>query len=88
MQDRDNLYVASHGRVICIQKRTGKELWRTKLLRWGGDITTILVESDVVYAAARGEIFALNPDSGAIHWRKPMKAGGGVCILASDSQVA
>lgn len=81
MQDRNNLYVASHGRVICIQKRT-------KLLKWGGDITTILVESDIVYAAARGEIFALNPDSGDIHWRKPMKAGGGVCILGSDSPAA
>ena len=84
MQDRGNMYVAVPGRVICLRKRDGKELWRTKLPKWFKDITTILVEEDAIFAATQGEIFSLNPQTGNIDWHTRLKIGG-VCILGSDS---
>lgn len=88
MQNRGNLYVASAGRVICLRKSDGKELWRTKLPKLFKDITTILVEDETIFAATQGELFALNPKTGNVDWQMPLKAGAGVCILGSDAPSA
>lgn len=55
MQGRGSIFVAIGGQVICIRKLDGKELWRTRLKRFSGT-TTLLVEEDAIFAAARGEI--------------------------------
>lgn len=85
MVDRDNLYVGVGGRVICLRKRDGKEIWRTKLPK-RSDITTILVENEKVFAASSGIVFALSSETGDIQWQNPLKAGGRVCILGNEAQ--
>lgn len=87
MQGRGSLFVAIGGQVICIRKQDGKELWRTRLKRFSGS-TTLLVEKDAIFAAARGELFALNPKTGSINWNVPLGLGGNVCILGSQSEAA
>ncbi|MCY3884519.1 MAG: PQQ-binding-like beta-propeller repeat protein [Gammaproteobacteria bacterium] len=85
MWDRGNLYVGASGRVICLRKRDGKELWRAKLPKHS-DITTILVEQQIVFAATSGIVFALNSRTGDIQWQNNLKASGRVCILGNEAQ--
>lgn len=85
MLDRSNLYVGVGGRVICLRKSDGKEIWRTRLPK-RSDITTILVEKEEVFAASSGTVFALNSKTGDIHWQRPLKAGGRVSILGNEAQ--
>lgn len=85
MVDRDNLYVGVGGRVICLRKCDGKEIWRTRLPK-RSDITTILVEKEEVFAASSGTVFALSSKTGDIQWQRPLKAGGRVCILGNEAQ--
>ncbi len=85
MSNRGNLYVGVSGRVVCLRKSDGKELWRTKLPNHSG-ITTILVEQDIVFAATSGIVFALNSRTGDIQWQNNLKASGRVCILGHEAQ--
>ena len=85
MLDRGNLYVGVGGRVICLRKSDGKEIWRTRLPR-RSDITTILVEKEEVFAASSGIVYALSSKTGDIRWQRPLKAGGRVCILGNEAQ--
>ena len=85
MLDRGNLYVGVGGRVTCLRKSDGKELWRTRLPK-RSDITTILVENEKVFAASSGIVFALSAKTGDIQWQSVLKAGGRVCILGNEAQ--
>ncbi len=85
MLDRGNLYVGVGGRVTCLRKSDGKEIWRTKLPK-RSDITTILVENEKVFAASSGIVFALNSKTGDIQWQSRIKAGWQVTILGNEAQ--
>ena len=81
-----NLYLGIKGRVVCIEKHTGKELWNTKLK--GMSITNVYFDDNKIYAYASGHLFCLDPDFGKILWENPMSGYGyGSCIFAtSDSR--
>lgn len=83
MSDENNLYLGTKGHVVCINKQSGSEVWRTKLR--GAEITTLLVHDNALYAGANGFMYALDPQSGNILWENPLKGlGHGVITMGAD----
>ena len=82
-----NLYLGIKGHVVCIDKQTGKELWKTKLK--GMSITNVFYDKKSIFAYASGHLFCLDADFGKIIWKNTLNGYGyGSCIFASkDSTI-
>ncbi len=72
--------------VICLQAADGKRLWKTpvKYNPWAGPVVVdrlvLIAESSIRFdpkqiAAAKGEVAALELQTGAIQWRRELPAG-------------
>jgi len=76
------LFVGIKDVVIALRQGDGAEVWRAKLK--GGDFVTILWDGEGLFAANNGEVFRLDPASGAVLWKNPLKGLRlGVVSLAS-----
>ena len=81
----DDLFLGTKGCVVRIHKRDGKEVWRTKLK--GQNLVVVVVEPDGIFAYTRGQLWALEPDTGAIRWTNGLPGlGYGHAIIASANQ--
>jgi len=79
-----HIYLGTGSYVVCLDKRSGKELWRTKLKKTG--LLTIAVVDDLVVAHARGSVYGLSKNDGVILWENGLPGlGYNYCIIASDS---
>lgn len=79
---RDLLFVGIRNVVVALDQGDGTEAWRAQLK--GGDFVTVLWDGENLFAANDGEVFRLDPASGAIVWTNPMKGlRKGVVSLAS-----
>jgi outer membrane protein assembly factor BamB len=77
-----NLYLGIKGHVVCIEKDSGRELWRTLIK--GSQLTNILVDDDGIFAYSGGHLFCLSPADGTIRWKSDLPGlGFGYCILAT-----
>lgn len=77
------IYVGIKSSVIALDDRTGAEVWRTKLR--GQDYVTVLWDGEALIAANSGEIWRLDPPTGAIIWQNGLKGfGRGLVSLASS----
>ena len=84
MKAQDNLFLGIKGHVVCLQRNSGQELWRTKLRTT--QITTVAVQNDEVYATARGHLYSLEVASGAVKWENELTGlGHGVCVIGLHS---
>ena len=82
-EPRELLFVGIKDVVIALSPGDGGEVWRTKLE--GGDFVTVLWDGENLIAANYGEVFRLDPTTGAIVWNNPMKGlRTGVVSLASS----
>lgn len=70
----DRIFVGAGGHVVAISRQGGAELWRVKLSSGHGVLVT--VEWPDVYAACRGEVVRLDPATGAVLWKNPLKGLG------------
>jgi outer membrane protein assembly factor BamB len=83
----DLIFVGTHGWIAALHKFTGAEVWRTSLPKAGWGIVTILHEDGVLYAAAGGHVFALDPATGTIAWHNALSGlGNGHLCLATLRQ--
>lgn len=83
MSDEPDLYLGMKGHIVCINKHNGAEKWRTKLR--SGEITTLLVQEDAIYAGVSGYLYALRPSSGEILWKNSMQGlGHGLITIGAD----
>ena len=81
---KDHVYLGIHKHVLCIDKRTGREIWRTELKRT--DLVTVAVSEDIILAHAGGELFGLRANDGKILWKNNLPGlGYGYCIIATDA---
>lgn len=77
------LYVGIKNVVVALRQHDGTELWRTKLK--GSDFVTVLHDGEALFAANSGEVFRLDPESGVLLWKNPLKGlGMGLVSLATQ----
>lgn len=76
MTTMDLLFLGTHGHVTALDKRTGREVWRTSLPNTGYRIVSMLVEDGTLFAASRGHVFALDPVNGSILWSNSLPSLG------------
>lgn len=81
----DKLFLGINNHVVCISKKNGEELWKTKLK--SSAITNVYFEGNNVFAYSGGHLYCLVATSGEIVWENPLKGFGyGTCIIASEHQ--
>ena len=77
------LFLGIKGHVVCLNKKTGSELWRKKLR--SSTITNIIFDGDSVLAYSNGHLFSLDPDTGDQLWENQLNGlGYGYCMIASE----
>jgi outer membrane protein assembly factor BamB len=86
MMPRDPIfftYVGIKNSVVALDDRTGTEVWRTQLR--GSDFVSVLWDGEALIVANSGEVWRLDPQSGAVIWHNGLKGfGRGVVSLASN----
>jgi len=77
------LFIGIKGHVVCLDKKTGNELWRTKIR--SSAITNVIFDGDALYAYCNGHLFSLDPNTGDQLWENQLNGlGYGYCIIASE----
>lgn len=83
----NKIYLGVGGFVVCLDKRIGNEVWRTKLKT--STIVNVYCDDDKIFAHAGGHFFCLRAKDGKILWKNPLTGlGYGSCIIASEHQNA
>ena len=62
------IFVGTYGYVRAVDRRSGADVWTTNLPSTSTHIVTLLFDDGVLYAGACGQLFALDPLTGAIRW--------------------
>lgn len=83
------LYVGIRAHVVAFDAKTGLEVWRTALpskYRSSNAFVSVMRDADGLYATCAGELFSLDPRTGALLWHDALKGlGTGFVSLASDA---
>ena len=81
----DKLFLGISNHVVSLSKKTGEQIWKTKLK--SSSITNVYYEDGNIFAYSGGHLFCLNASDGAILWENPLKGFGySTCIIASEHQ--
>jgi hypothetical protein len=84
---RSFVYVGIKRCVVALDRDTGDEMWRTELR--GSDYVTVFWDGTGLFAANSGEIWRLDPTTGATIWHNQLKGlGRGLVSLASSMAVS
>jgi len=76
------IYVGIKHSVIAMDDRTGAQVWVANLR--GSDFVTLLWDGEALIAGNQGEVWRLDPQTGAVIWHNALKGmGRGVISLAS-----
>ena len=76
------IYVGIGNTIVALDDRTGEEVWRAGF--HAADFTSVLWDGTALLAAAGGEVYRLNPETGETIWHNPLKGlGRGLVSLAS-----
>jgi hypothetical protein len=90
MKLSDLAFIGIAGSVVALDKATGKQAWATRLRGYG--FVNILVQEQQLLATVYGEAFCLEPLTGRIIWRNPLKGFGrglaGIATAGCASNVA
>jgi outer membrane protein assembly factor BamB len=83
----EKLFLGISNHVVCLNKKTGEQLWKTKLK--SSSITNVYYEDGNIFAYSGGHLFCLLASDGSIVWENPLKGFGySTCIIASEHQNA
>lgn len=76
------LFVGIKGSVVALNRSTGQQVWATHVA--GMDFVNVVVDGDKIFATAQGEIFCLDPLTGAGLWHNQLKGlGRGLVTIAT-----
>lgn len=82
------VYVGIRNQVLAFDRKSGGEVWRTPLpvrYKTASDFVNVVRDRDGLFASSAGELFALDPNSGEVLWREPLKGlGTGLVTIATD----
>lgn len=77
------IYLGVKGSVMALNSANGEQLWAASLK--SSDFVNVVLDGNNLYAATRGEIFCLDPQTGAIRWHNPLKGyGWGLVSIAGE----
>jgi outer membrane protein assembly factor BamB len=86
MNTDDMLFVGIKGRILALDRNTGKIIWETTL-KWaslGDFFVNVFFDRGNVLAHTGGTLFCLDAVSGRIRWENPLTGYGyGIATLAS-----
>ena len=86
------VYVGLKATVVALDRRTGAEVWRTKLKGGVGrssSFVTLYRDDDILFAGVGGELYALDPKTGTLLWHNSLKGFGyGIPSVAGDAAPA
>jgi outer membrane protein assembly factor BamB len=78
------IYVGIKGSVVALDAGTGQQVWATHLK--GSDFVNVVLDGDNLYATTYGEIFCLDPRTGAVRWHNKLTGFGiGLATVAAES---
>jgi outer membrane protein assembly factor BamB len=81
----EKLFLGISNHVVCLNKKTGIQVWKTKLK--SSSITNVYYEDGNIFAYSGGHLFCLDAVDGSINWENPLKGFGySTCIIASEHQ--
>ena len=76
-QDPPYLFIGARGRVLALEKHTGREVWRIELktgfFRTGKDFVTLSEGVDHLFAFSYGIAFCIDKGNGRILWQTEIK---------------
>jgi outer membrane protein assembly factor BamB len=80
------LFIGIAGKVLALDRVTGRETWRTDLTN--SDFVNLTLDCGDLYAAAEGELYCLDPATGQIRWHNKLKGlgRGPIAIAQAGSQ--
>ena len=79
-----NIYIGAKGAVVALDRRDGREIWRTELK--GSGFVLVVLDADLVLAHSRGLLYALNSQSGEIVWQNGLEGlGYGHATITSEN---
>jgi outer membrane protein assembly factor BamB len=77
------LYIGIKGRVVCIDRASGRTVWETHLA--GSQFVNVQTHDGELLAGTRGELYCLDPESGEIKWHNGLPGmGWGIMSVAGD----
>ena len=81
------LFIGIKGRVMRIDRSTGKVLWEARLA--GSQFVNIQTNGDDLLAATRGELYCLDPETGRLKWQNGLPGmGWGIATISGDNDNA
>jgi outer membrane protein assembly factor BamB len=82
MAQQQLIHIGISGTVLALDRATGAEVWRQKFK--GSEFVNVVLEDGALYAAARGELFCLDPATGTVRWKNALTGlGWGLISIAS-----
>ncbi len=83
----DRIFLGMKGHVVCLNRKDGSEVWRTKLK--SSQLTNVVLEQSNLYVAAGGHLYCLQATDGKLLWENQLSGlGYGPCIIATENQSA
>ncbi len=84
----NRIFLGIKNTAVCIDKKTGEILWRTKL-KGSSAVTNIYLDEADVIVYSGGHLFCLDMETGRKKWSNPLKGlGYGNCIIAGENNAA
>jgi len=82
------IYVGIKSSVVAFDRKTGEQVWRTQLparYKSSASLVNVVRDAEGLFASCAGEIFSLDPRTGAILWGDPLKGlGTWLATIATD----
>jgi len=71
--------------VVALDRASGQQVWTTRLK--GYDFVNVVLDDGTLFATCCGEIFCLDPYTGAVLWHNPLKGfGTGLVTIATETR--
>jgi outer membrane protein assembly factor BamB len=82
MISKSVVFIGIKGTVLALDRAAGQEIWRSKLE--GYDFVNVAIQDGDLYASTHGELYCLDPLTGAIRWKNELKGlGFGMVAIAT-----
>lgn len=83
----DRIFIAIGSTVLALRVVDGQEIWRRPLATFRrAEVTGVTLLGDRLYANCAGELYCLDPATGHVHWKNPLKGLGTGYIAIAGTQ--